>query len=410
VDDLLVVGAGPAGLLAAWLAAQQGRKTRLIAKGIGTTHLMPGWLDILSDPAGPAGALPGFLADHPQHPYALAGLDALEASIIALRQALAPQRLRYVGDLLDNFALPTALGTIHRAALVPESMAAGDLRHAGANLIVGPCGWREFYPALCADNLQQHGYPARSASFDLYELHQGKFDVTPGSLARLFDDPEVRQRVAAQLHPVLAGVDRVGFPAILGLNDSYVAWQDMQYLLERPVFEIPTLPPSVPGMRLYAALKAALTASGVPITLDMPAIRGWTEADGTVGVAVQNVVRETVYRAHEVVLATGGLYGGGILTDHRGEVHEAVYDLALHLPGPLEEWFSDSFLGSDIHPVHQVGVRVNHAMQPIDESGAVTCPLVRVAGRLLSHADPVREGSTEGIWLCSAYRAIHERQ
>ena len=47
MDDVLVIGAGPAGLLAAWVARRTHARVRLLTTGIGTTHISPGWLSIL---------------------------------------------------------------------------------------------------------------------------------------------------------------------------------------------------------------------------------------------------------------------------------------------------------------------------------------------------------------------------
>ena len=140
-------------------------------------------------------------------------------------------------------------------------------------LIAGPAGWRDFYPTLCADNLARQGYPAQAATFDLPEMHAGKFDATPLGLARLFERADVRERVAAQLKPKLDGATRVGLPrrARPGAT-SPRSWRDLQDRLGVPVFEIPTLPPSVPGMRLYDAFKDAPDCTpACSILLDMTA-------------------------------------------------------------------------------------------------------------------------------------------
>ena len=311
-----------------------------MASGIGTTHISPGWIQVLNE--SPGASLENWIAAHPEHPYALAGVDALAGGLAALREVCARAGLNYVSDedpsiasghaLASNFRLPTALGGVIEAAVVPESFAFGDLRRPGAMLIAGPAGWRDFYPGLCAENLTRQGSPAQAASFDLPEMHTSHFDATPVGLARLFDRADVRERVAAQLKPKLDGATRAGFPAVLGLEHNAEAWRDLSDRLGVPAFEIPTLPPSVPGMRLYNAFKAALTQAGVPILLDMTAVRGVVEGGRATGIGVPDVVRDRTYRADTFILATGGLYGGGITSDYTGTLREAVFGLPLQAP------------------------------------------------------------------------------
>ena len=62
--DVLVIGAGLAGLSAAAKLAEGGAKVMLIAKGVGATHLGPGTIDVL-----------GYAPDRVERPgEALAGL------------------------------------------------------------------------------------------------------------------------------------------------------------------------------------------------------------------------------------------------------------------------------------------------------------------------------------------------
>jgi len=413
MSEVLVIGAGPAGLLAAWVARRRGAQVKVMATGIGTTHVSPGWVRVLG--IGDWG-LPGlerplqetlgaFVAAHSDHPYALAGLDALRGGLAELRNVGERAGLSYWGGFDANYRLPTALGAVIQAAVVPESFVAGDLRSPGPMLIAGPAGWRDFYPQLCADNLARQGFPAQAAAFDLPELHTSKFDATPVGIARLFDRADVRERVAAQIKPRLDGATRVGFPAVLGLERSAEAWRDLSDCLGVPAFEIPTLPPSVPGIRLYNAFKTALAQAGVPLLLDMTAARGVVKNDRAIGIVVPDVVRDRTYRADTIILATGGLYGGGITSDHTGALREAIFGLPLQIPGAMEEWFNVRFLPPQGHPIHSAGVRVNQEMQPVDDFGRVVLENVRVAGRLLAGYDLLVEGSTEGVWLATALRA-----
>jgi len=95
MDDILVIGGGPAGLFSAWLAHRRGARVRLLAAGIGTTHVMPGWISVLDTAGDLSSGLAEWIELHqpccdPEiaaapHPYGLTGLDALRAGIAALQ-------------------------------------------------------------------------------------------------------------------------------------------------------------------------------------------------------------------------------------------------------------------------------------------------------------------------------------
>jgi anaerobic glycerol-3-phosphate dehydrogenase len=88
-NDLLVIGAGLAGLMTAYQAAGRGQKVRVIAKGWGATHWHSGCIDVLGyypvDATEPVvdlqTAVSQLIADNPQHPYALVGLNGLQAAL-----------------------------------------------------------------------------------------------------------------------------------------------------------------------------------------------------------------------------------------------------------------------------------------------------------------------------------------
>jgi glycerol-3-phosphate dehydrogenase subunit B len=363
-------------------------------------------LQILNTDRSVEAGIAELAAQEPGHPYALAGADAVQAGLAMLREAIEPAGLSYFGSITENLLLPTALGAAHRAAYAPESFVAGDLRERAPMLIVGPDGWRDFYPLLCAENLARQGFAARGMTFALPESEAGKFDTTPPGFARLFERPEIRKRIVYLLKPHLAGVQRIGFPAILGLEHHREVWQELQEQLGLPIFEIPTLPPSVPGLRLFVALKRALARAGVQLLLDMSATHGLAEGRTVTGVVVPTVTgRQAVYQAERYILATGGLYGGGVTSDHHGTLRETVFDLPVEAPGGLGDWFGQELLGASGHPIHRAGVRVNRVMQPVDADGRVSLENLWAAGRLLAGSQPLLEGSTEGVWLASAYRA-----
>jgi len=162
--DVVVIGAGTAGLVAATRLAQAGARVCVVAKGIGSTHLAPATIDVLGytpervEEPGPA--VEQLIASRPEHPYALVGPAAIAEALGWFGQAVSSGPLPgygYTGGLERNLLLPSALGALRPSALVPETMAAGDSAHLRRVCIVGTPALRDFHPSLCAANLRVAG-------------------------------------------------------------------------------------------------------------------------------------------------------------------------------------------------------------------------------------------------------------
>jgi glycerol-3-phosphate dehydrogenase subunit B len=398
-QDVIVVGAGLAGLTAAVRLAEAGARVLVLAKGVGSTHLAPGTIDVSREP------LSDLISSRPDHPYAVIGTDGLAAAGAWLLERVAAGPLApyaYTGSVDESFVLPTAIGAAKPSALVPMTMARGDLRAGGEMRIVGFRTLKDFHPALAADNLTAGGtVQARAAELDLGA--PGRVDLNALALARRFDDPAFRGEVVAQLVGRLGASERVGFPAVLGIRDPHRAWSDLEHGLGRPVFEIPTLPPSVPGMRLFATLREALQRSRGRLQLNN-VVTGPAVEDGRLtGVRVRIGLRDTSYGAEHVVLATGGFASGGIELDSRWRAHERALGLPVAgVPAPGEPRFTERYF--DEQPMARAGVAVDSALRPLGEGGEPVYPNVRVVGGSLAGAAPWREGCGDGLSLLSGYR------
>jgi glycerol-3-phosphate dehydrogenase subunit B len=407
--DVLVIGAGLAGLTAATRLAEGGARVMLIAKGVGATHLAPGTIDVLGYEAGGGrverpgealGAVDG------GHPYArVGGADAVWRALDWFMGRFDGGPLGgygYRGALDENVLLPTTVGAAKPSAVVPATMAAGDLRSDDPMLVVGFRVLRDFHAPYLADNVSRGGVPARAIVLD--RRFDGRPEANSLGLARAFERPDVRAEVAAEVAAALDGAQRVGFPAGLGLDDPHGVWSDLQERLGRPVFEIPTLPPSVPGMRVFRTLRDRLRAHGGRIVLNSTAVSATRSGDRVESVRATAAGREVEYRARWIVLATGGVATGGIELDSRWNARETALGLPLYgVPGAGEPRFAPEYFGE--HPMARVGVAVDEGLRPVDGGGGRVCENVLVAGATLAGAQPWREKSGDGVSLASGHRA-----
>jgi glycerol-3-phosphate dehydrogenase subunit B len=400
--DVVVVGAGVAGLTAGARLAESGARVCVLAKGVGSTHLAAGTVDVLGYTPerveSPAAALPEFAAARPDHPYALLGVDAIAPALgwFAEHIERGPQaRYRYEGSAKRNLLLPTAVGAPRPSALVPETMAGGDLGAERPICIVGTRVLRDFHASLCAANIARLGVEARGIEL---KIDVDRAEVNALGLGRRFDDPVFRRDFAARLAPLLEDDERVGLPAVLGLRDPHGAWTDLQERLGRPVFEIPTPPPSVPGMRMFDALRAALRAAGGRLVMGARVVGAERDGARVTALRADTAGRETVFGARSVVLATGGFASGALVLGSDWVVRETVLGLALRgAPPPGSARFGPDYFGEQ--PLARVGVAVDADLRA---EGAEN---VLVAGAALPGAEPWREGSGEGISITSGHRA-----
>jgi glycerol-3-phosphate dehydrogenase subunit B len=409
--DVVVIGLGLAGLVAALAAAGRGASTLAVGRGHGTLRFRTGSIDVLGYRAGRLVASPGdevrALAEEARdHPYALAG-DDLAPGLEAVRAAAAAADVTFEGSLAGNRLVATAAGTLRPSCLVPVSFGAEWGRsHV---LVVGPAGYRDFQAELVARVLPEaaarYGLVLTSRALTVDLPASGRRHLDGLELARRFEDPGFRRDVAGAVRGQLEGVTLVAVPAVLGLGRAAEVTADLADALGVPVVELPSLPPSVPGLRLELALAAALRRAGGVVQVGPPARVG-PETGPVEWVELAAPGHPLRVPAGRVVLATGGLASGGLEVTIDGEIVETVAGLPVRRePGSL---YGTGFLAPDGHPAHRAGVRVDAAMRPVGADGEPLRPNLFAAGGLLASADRARERSADGICCATGWRAGRE--
>jgi glycerol-3-phosphate dehydrogenase subunit B len=408
--DTVVIGAGLAGLTAALRLAEAGQRVAVLAKGVGATHLAPPTIDVLGYADGPvdspAQALTEFAAANSEHPYRQLSIELVRASLDWFKTRLSDQGYR--GGLDENFFVPTAVGAAKPTALLPETMAAGDLRQGGRFVFVGLRGLKDFFPAYLADNVARAerpgDAPVTTRVVELAPPLGQAGDVSSLGFARRFEQADFRDAVLTELDRNLVPGEIVGFPAVLGIGGAGEVWRELEARLGHPVFEVPTLPPSVPGIRVYETMTSALRGQGARLVIGST-VAGAEMSNGRLeGVVAHTAGRPLTYRARSFVLATGGFASAGLELDSTGKVREPVFDLPVAgLPGANEPLFGAGYF--DEHALSRVGVAVDESRRPVDGEGAPVYENLHAAGATLAGAVPWREGSGNGLSLASGYAA-----
>ncbi len=421
--DVVVVGAGLSGLTAAIGLAEAGARVEVVARGQAATHWMAGGFDVAAPP-GCTSSAEGIahLATRPGHPYAVLG-GYLGAALASLRELLAAEGLAYAGELDDPLrAVPTSIGGTRRVAILPSGQAGALAPWAdGERLVVcGPARYKDFWPTAIAASLarpavwggseggDRHPQRVDGVTVELPNL-AGRHNLNALDLARHFDDPvwrlEAFGRIAAAVDPFARrGPVRIGFPAVLGLADHAAVLDDAARILPAPVFEVPLVPPSIPGLRLYRALREALRRRGGRLAIGEPVVRIDVDGRAVTRVAASAAVRERVIRIGGLVLATGGIAGGGLIGLADGRLEEPLLGLPVEAPA-VDDWLAADPFDPAGHPLEAAGIRSDADLRPVDGTGQVVFDNVVIVGSLMAGQRYLSERCGDGVAIAGGARA-----
>jgi glycerol-3-phosphate dehydrogenase subunit B len=275
-------------------------------------------------------------------------------------------------------------------------------------LIVGFEQLTDFFPDLICANLQDQGILANSCLIDIPSLRQRRF-VYPMTLATLFESPDFRREAAALVKPKLGQSRRIGFPAVLGINKSIEVKYHLEQLLDCPIFEIPSLPPSIPGIRLHNLLVSAIRQTGGQVFEGMQAVAFEAETGYISAVHTEAAARVFAHPAKTFVLATGGILGGGIISHSEGSLHEVIFDAPVKVVTEQKDWYRRAFFDPGGHPIFQSGISVDEKLRPLDLADSPLYANLMAVGATLAGGDYLREYSLGGVDLVTGYLAGNYR-
>jgi len=409
--DLFIAGCGPAGCAAAFFAARKGLDV-VQAGNSAKMAFAGGMLDVLgNDPQSgqpadhPWRAMDAVREHCPEHPYAR--LDSGQARL-AMEEILAwsaSQGLTYRHADNDNSKVITPLGSLKRAWAVPDTFWPGvqALKERPPALLVDFLGLRE-YSAQQICSLAHEIWP---------DLRAQRLDfpaplprpLAPLGMARAMEHAATRAHLVRSLQKYLGNAACVGLPAILGTYRQDEIRAELEAALGLPVFELPTLPPSVPGFRLQQVLSSRLEQEGVTQRMHSRVLRVLAEGGSfRIGLGARDVEEEVTARG--LVLASGRFAGGGLVAEPSGLIREAIMDLYVRQPLEREQWHSPDFFDPSGHRMNRTGLVTDDLFRPVDARGGLTHERLFAVGSILAGQDWMREQSGSGLAIASAKAAV----
>ncbi len=414
--DVVVIGGGLAGLSAAWRAVRSGLQTCLVTHGWGTLYWGSGCIDVFSvnhdytmqESRTPIDGLRKVRDETSDHPYSLLEETFCREVIEDFKSIFQDNGYRLRGSLDHQYTLPTSLGTLRKTCLAPVTMLAGDIHEMNKpSLIVGFENFHDFSSKLVAHNLIMNGIQTKWCNVDVSKFTSKSKTISPTAitstrLSYWMEKEDFRNFIIGELQHLLVNPEfretrSIGIPAVLGNKNAQNIHNEILQKLGIPVYEIPTLPPSVPGIRLAHILVEEIRKSGGIVHEGIQILSAQTEDHRVVAVCSESAAGKRSYTAREFILATGGMIGGGIQMGYQETPREVIFNLPVTIPE-----VESSLSKSTTHirsPLFNVGIKTNAQLQPLSSNGEIFLDNVTCAGTVLHGGDYVIESSVEGVGL-----------
>lgn len=412
--EVVVIGSGMSGLMAAAKAVSRKKSTLVITKGQGALPLTSGCIDFwgyqLDNPnvsvTNPYEEIAKLARRKPEHPYAKV-LDVIPESADFLKEILQSSGCMLAGSIYENQKVLTALGTERIAALIPPSMVIKEPQRVKRVLAVGFKNYPDFFPQMFLDNLHNTSFSDTEKiplTIDLgiketlRSNHLSLLLEREDVLAKVID--EIKERLGKQGVKIQERDNRVliVFPAVLGKSSDQAICQKLIQSLAAQVIEVPGLPPSIPGQRLHQALTVYLRQRGAEFRYNCEVTDFTAEKGRIASVVVQDSSHtDHIIEAGSIILATGSFMGGG-LAAKKDSIIEPIFKLPVTNPIYQEE--ETHFLSLKGQAFLSAGLEVDGELRPLKDINNLYA-----VGSILAHSNYAAEKSGLGVALTTGYKA-----
>ena len=382
--DVAVIGSGMSGLMASIYLAERGISTVVVSRGNPICSISSGCIDIAGTGQNTRKAIDSFPSEHPYHKV---GKQALFDSIEYFQELMNEHGSIYDGDSGKNRSILTPIGKQRITSLVPFTMEHAEIADGDAFHIISFKDIKDFFPSYLT---------GKFSDTELSVFDAGTY--TTVGIATKMDNADFLVSFIRWVMEQRIRRDRIAIPAVLGIAKTTEIYGRLERETGKRFFEIPTLPPSIPGLRLYRSLRKIAEGKGVSF-FSSAEISDFRKNSGKIlGLPIKKPGRPDYVDADAFILATGSFVSGGLFS-YRNKFRETVFDIPVHSPAGDELFNRDFFkLG---HPIEKAGILVNDRFVPKDSE----YENLFAAGSVLAYSETMKYGCGHGMAISTGVAA-----
>ncbi len=407
--ELAIIGTGLAGISASVFALNRGLSCCLVGN-TGALAYTTGYLDLLGlvDTQflkNPWEGLRNLSENNTKHPLATVDTDLIRSAFEEFTSFISDLGIGYTSPQEMNIQAITPAGTIKPTLCVPKTMAKGGeaFNNKESCTIFGFHGLKGFSANQIVANLK-NSWPGIQAKIVAFPDHP-EGELYAEVAARSLEVPRNRELLAEILKKEAGEVSCLGLPAILGMHNPDEVLAELEKLCGCSIFEIPTMPPSVPGIRLREIVEQTLPAKGMNL-IPQQKVKEIHFEDDAIYLHLTDNYGPIEIKAQSALLATGRFLSGG-LEAHFDRVVETLVDLPVHQPTSRQDWYREQYLDPQGHKIHLAGIETDELRRPLAKNGKIFDQRLFGAGIVLAHQDWIRQRCGAGVAIATACEAVN---
>jgi len=411
--ELAIIGSGLAGFAASVFALKRNIKTAQVGN-TGAIAYTTGYLDLLGSAApdlpasieNPWHEIEQLKAKQPRHPLCRIPKNDIHTAFEQFTSFLGEYGIGYTSPSEKNSTVLTPAGTLKPTFCVPATMQVGvsAFSQKKSCVIIDFKGLKGFSSRQVTTNLKHKWPNLGTGRVSFPDMSSG--EIYPEVMARALEVPETREKLAKILIEAAGDVKIIGLPAILGMHAPDMVRKEMERLTGLQIFEIPTMPPSVPGIRLRELFEQFFPQKGITL-IPQQKVDKLEFKEEHAELSLSDNFGSILIRSKSVILATGRFLSGG-LEAHLDGITEALLDLPVSQPDSREEWYREEYTDRRGHAVNRAGIEVDRSFRPLDQHRRPYKKNLFAAGVVLAHQDWIRGRCGAGVALATAYMAVKE--